>query len=62
MKLCNYDKHSSFIFHLELQDNVQQKEQRTDEEKIRIKSERDFFQKEYLRLISKAGSEKVHQK
>ncbi|XP_036214031.2 centrosomal protein of 135 kDa [Bactrocera oleae] len=42
----------------ELQDNVQQKEQRTDEEKIRIKSERDFFQKEYLRLISKAGSEK----
>ncbi|CAD7005617.1 unnamed protein product [Ceratitis capitata] len=44
--------------HKELQDNVQQKEQRTDEEKIRIKSERDFFQKEYLRLISKAGSEK----
>lgn len=47
--------------HPELQDNVQQKEQRTDEEKIRIKSERDFFQREYLRLISKAGSEKVHQ-
>ncbi|KAH8369969.1 hypothetical protein KR093_001625 [Drosophila rubida] len=28
-----------------------------DEEKIRIKSERDFFQKEYLRLISKCGSD-----
>ncbi|XP_036326953.1 centrosomal protein of 135 kDa-like [Rhagoletis pomonella] len=42
----------------ELQDNVQQKEQRIDEDKVRIKSERDFFQKEYLRLISKAGSEK----
>lgn len=29
-----------------------------DEEKIRLKSERDFFQKEYLRLLSKAGSDK----
>ncbi|KAH8261538.1 hypothetical protein KR044_010915 [Drosophila immigrans] len=28
-----------------------------DEEKIRIKSERDFFQKEYLRLINKCGSD-----
>ncbi|XP_055854505.1 centrosomal protein of 135 kDa isoform X2 [Episyrphus balteatus] len=29
-----------------------------DEERIRLKSERDFFQKEYLRMINKAGSEK----
>ncbi|XP_017019529.1 centrosomal protein of 135 kDa isoform X1 [Drosophila kikkawai] len=28
-----------------------------DEEKIRLASERDFFQKEYLRLMSKSGSE-----
>ncbi|XP_067643783.1 centrosomal protein of 135 kDa isoform X2 [Eurosta solidaginis] len=42
----------------ELQDNLQQKEQIMDGEKLRIKAERDFFQKEYLRLISKAGSEK----
>uniref|UniRef100_A0A1I8PKC6 Centrosomal protein of 135 kDa n=1 Tax=Stomoxys calcitrans TaxID=35570 RepID=A0A1I8PKC6_STOCA len=32
--------------------------QSLDEEKIRLKSERDFFQKEYLRLLSKAGSDK----
>ncbi|XP_034482120.1 centrosomal protein of 135 kDa isoform X2 [Drosophila innubila] len=28
-----------------------------DEEKIRLRSERDFFQKEYLRLMSKSGSD-----
>ncbi|XP_030078735.1 centrosomal protein of 135 kDa isoform X2 [Drosophila hydei] len=40
-----------------LQEQVQQRSVTLDEEKIRLKSERDFFQKEYLRLMSKAGSD-----
>ncbi|XP_044317491.1 centrosomal protein of 135 kDa isoform X2 [Drosophila rhopaloa] len=46
---------------LELQKELKDKNQHTtvtlDEEKIRLTSERDFFQKEYLRLMSKSGSE-----
>lgn len=41
----------------ELRDQLPQGTVTLDEEKIRLKSERDFFQKEYLRLISKSGSE-----
>ncbi|XP_073839342.1 centrosomal protein 135kDa isoform X2 [Musca autumnalis] len=42
----------------ELKETESQQAQNLDEEKIRLKSERDFFQKEYLRLLSKAGSDK----
>uniref|UniRef100_A0A1I8MYB0 Centrosomal protein of 135 kDa n=1 Tax=Musca domestica TaxID=7370 RepID=A0A1I8MYB0_MUSDO len=42
----------------ELRETESQHSQNLDEEKIRLKSERDFFQKEYLRLLSKAGSDK----
>ncbi|XP_065362141.1 centrosomal protein of 135 kDa [Calliphora vicina] len=42
----------------ELKEIETQHAQHLDEEKIRLKSERDFFQKEYLRLLSKAGSDK----
>ncbi|XP_017053415.1 centrosomal protein of 135 kDa isoform X2 [Drosophila ficusphila] len=46
---------------LELQKELKDKNQHStvnlDEEKIRLTSERDFFQKEYLRLMSKSGSE-----
>ncbi|KAH8405257.1 hypothetical protein KR222_000686 [Zaprionus bogoriensis] len=41
----------------ELRDQLNQGTVTLDEEKIRLKSERDFFQKEYLRLISKSGSD-----
>ncbi|XP_017862911.1 PREDICTED: centrosomal protein of 135 kDa isoform X2 [Drosophila arizonae] len=41
----------------ELQEQVQQNSVTLDEEKIRLKSERDFFQKEYLRLMGKSGSD-----
>lgn len=41
----------------QLRDQLPQSTVTLDEEKIRLKSERDFFQKEYLRLISKSGSE-----
>ncbi|XP_016994011.2 centrosomal protein of 135 kDa isoform X2 [Drosophila takahashii] len=41
----------------ELKDQNQHSTVTLDEEKIRLSSERDFFQKEYLRLMSKAGSE-----
>ncbi|XP_017065747.2 centrosomal protein of 135 kDa isoform X1 [Drosophila eugracilis] len=46
---------------LELQKELKDQNQHTtvtlDEEKIRLSSERDFFQKEYLRLLGKTGSE-----
>lgn len=42
----------------ELKETESQYAQTLDEDKIRLKSERDFFQKEYLRLLSKAGSDK----
>ncbi|XP_075161369.1 centrosomal protein 135kDa isoform X2 [Haematobia irritans] len=42
----------------ELVEIESQHAQTLDEEKIRLKSERDFFQKEYLRLLGKAGSDK----
>ncbi|XP_037806240.1 centrosomal protein of 135 kDa [Lucilia sericata] len=42
----------------EIKEIESQHAQHLDEEKIRLKSERDFFQKEYLRLLSKAGSDK----
>ncbi|XP_061400602.1 centrosomal protein of 135 kDa [Musca vetustissima] len=42
----------------EFKETESQHAQNLDEEKIRLKSERDFFQKEYLRLLSKAGSDK----
>ncbi|XP_055902694.1 centrosomal protein of 135 kDa [Eupeodes corollae] len=38
--------------------NVQDDHKCVDEERIRLKSERDFFQKEYLRMLGKAGSDK----
>ncbi|XP_065721027.2 centrosomal protein of 135 kDa isoform X1 [Drosophila suzukii] len=41
----------------ELKDQNQHSTVTLDEEKIRLASERDFFQKEYLRLMSKTGSE-----
>lgn len=41
----------------ELQEQMQQNSVTLDEEKIRLKSERDFFQKEYLRLMGKSGSD-----
>ncbi|XP_068143265.1 centrosomal protein of 135 kDa isoform X2 [Drosophila tropicalis] len=41
----------------ELRDQNQHVILNIDEEKIRLKSERDFFQKEYLRLMSKSGSD-----
>ncbi|KAH8242129.1 hypothetical protein KR026_005523 [Drosophila bipectinata] len=44
---------------LELQKQLKDQNQHgtLDEEKIRLTSERDFFQKEYLRLMGKCGSE-----
>ncbi|XP_052848282.1 centrosomal protein of 135 kDa isoform X2 [Drosophila gunungcola] len=47
------------IFELqkELKDQNQHTTVTLDEDKIRLTSERDFFQKEYLRLMSKSGSE-----
>ncbi|XP_017112554.1 centrosomal protein of 135 kDa [Drosophila elegans] len=46
---------------LELQKELKDQNKHTtvtlDEDKIRLTSERDFFQKEYLRLMSKSGSE-----
>ncbi|KAM7355583.1 centrosomal protein 135kDa isoform 2-T2 [Cochliomyia hominivorax] len=42
----------------ELKEIETQHAQHLDEEKIRLKSERDFFQKEYLRLLGKSGSDK----
>ncbi|KAH8242312.1 hypothetical protein KR032_000347 [Drosophila birchii] len=41
----------------ELKDHNPHNPVNLDEEKIRLASERDFFQKEYLRLMSKSGSE-----
>ncbi|XP_026833676.1 centrosomal protein of 135 kDa isoform X2 [Drosophila erecta] len=41
----------------ELKDQNKHSNVTLDEEKIRLSSERDFFQKEYLRLMSKSGSE-----
>ncbi|EDV97142.1 centrosomal protein of 135 kDa isoform X2 [Drosophila grimshawi] len=41
----------------EQREQQQQSNVTLDEEKIRLKSERDFFQKEYLRLMSKSGSD-----
>ncbi|XP_020798268.1 centrosomal protein of 135 kDa [Drosophila serrata] len=41
----------------ELKDHNQHITGNLDEEKIRLASERDFFQKEYLRLMSKSGSD-----
>lgn len=41
----------------ELKDQNKHSNVTLDEEKIRLSSERDFFQKEYLRLMSKTGSE-----
>lgn len=58
------EKQKKKLIKLQAKLTAQQKELREhqtnvtlDEEKIRLKSERDFFQKEYLRLISKSGSE-----
>ncbi|KAH8380322.1 hypothetical protein KR009_010009 [Drosophila setifemur] len=44
---------------LELQKELKDQNQHStlDEDKIRLTSERDFFQKEYLRLMGKSGSE-----
>uniref|UniRef100_A0A1A9X335 Centrosomal protein of 135 kDa n=1 Tax=Glossina brevipalpis TaxID=37001 RepID=A0A1A9X335_9MUSC len=44
--------------HKEIQDLQLRHTQQLDEEKIRLKSERDFFQKEYLRILNKVGSER----
>ncbi|XP_030385616.1 centrosomal protein of 135 kDa isoform X2 [Scaptodrosophila lebanonensis] len=41
----------------ELREQMERHTVTLDEEKIRLRSERDFFQKEYLRMMSKAGSE-----
>ncbi|XP_017842894.2 centrosomal protein of 135 kDa isoform X1 [Drosophila busckii] len=42
----------------ELQKEVRDQSSATpDEEKIKLRSERDFFQKEYLRLMAKSGSD-----
>ncbi|KAM8709398.1 hypothetical protein ACLKA7_016237 [Drosophila subpalustris] len=44
---------------LELEKELREKNNTAtlDEEKVRLRSERDFFQKEYLRLMSKSGSD-----
>ncbi|XP_037880211.1 centrosomal protein of 135 kDa isoform X2 [Glossina fuscipes] len=44
--------------HKEIEDLQLRHSQHLDEDKIRLKSERDFFQKEYLRVLNKVGSEK----
>ncbi|XP_022211364.2 centrosomal protein of 135 kDa isoform X2 [Drosophila obscura] len=41
----------------EAKDHSQHNSVTLDEEKIRLASERDFFQKEYLRMMSRSGSE-----
>lgn len=60
------EKHKKKLLKMEAKMSTLQKELREqqqqscvtlDEEKIRLKSERDFFQKEYLRLMSKSGSD-----
>uniref|UniRef100_A0A1A9Z8Z3 Centrosomal protein of 135 kDa n=1 Tax=Glossina pallidipes TaxID=7398 RepID=A0A1A9Z8Z3_GLOPL len=43
--------------HKEIEDLQLRHTQHLDEDKIRLKSERDFFQKEYLRVLNKLGSE-----